>query len=288
MENLLALLDTVLDVTVMTLALLILLGLITVAVLYVIDVTQNTQAIRKNYPVIGRLRYVFEHLGVFFRQYFFAMDREELPFNRAQRTWVARAAKRIDSTVAFGSTKPLNRPGDIFFLNGAFPPTKEEIQAHTPAPIIFGERSVANPYIAPSLFNISAMSYGALSGPAISALSQGAYQSGIWLNTGEGGLSPFHRQAPCDLVFQIGTAKYGVRDEQGGLDVAKLTELAAIPEIKMFEIKLSQGAKPGKGASYPARRLPKSLPVLEAFRPAKIQSAPIDTPKSHQLSRSLI
>ena len=288
MENLLALLDTVLDVTVMTLALLILLGLITVAVLYVIDVTQNTQAIRKNYPVIGRLRYVFEHLGVFFRQYFFAMDREELPFNRAQRTWVARAAKRIDSTVAFGSTKPLNRPGDIFFLNGAFPPTKEEIQAHTPAPIIFGERSVANPYIAPSLFNISAMSYGALSGPAISALSQGAYQSGIWLNTGEGGLSPFHRQAPCDLVFQIGTAKYGVRDEQGGLDVAKLTELAAIPEIKMFEIKLSQGAKPGKGASYPARRLPKSLPVLEAFRPAKIQSAPIDTPKSHQWSRSLI
>jgi hypothetical protein len=254
MENLLALLDTVLDVTVMTLALLILLGLVTVAVLYVVDVSQNTQAIRKNYPVIGRLRYVFEHLGVFFRQYFFAMDREELPFNRAQRTWVARAAKRIDSTVAFGSTKPLNRPGDIFFLNGAFPPTAEEIRAHTPAPVIFGEASVAEPYIAPSLFNISAMSYGALSGPAISALSQGAYQSGIWLNTGEGGLSPFHQQAPCDLVFQIGTAKYGVRDEQGRLDAAKLSELAAIPEIKMFEIKLSQGAKPGKGGILPWRK----------------------------------
>ncbi|MBT5489519.1 MAG: FMN-binding glutamate synthase family protein, partial [Halieaceae bacterium] len=255
MENLLALLDTVLDVTVMTLALLILLGLLTVAVLYVVDVTQNTQAIRKNYPVIGRLRYVFEHLGVFFRQYFFAMDREELPFNRAQRTWVARAAKRIDSTVAFGSTKPLNRPGDIFFLNGAFPPTAEEIQAHTPTPVIFGEASVAKPYIAPSLFNISAMSYGALSGPAISALSQGAYQSGIWLNTGEGGLSPFHRQAPCDLIFQIGTAKYGVRDEQGRLDASKLTELAAIPEIKMFEIKLSQGAKPGKGGILPGEKV---------------------------------
>ena len=255
MENLLALLDTVLDVTVMTLALLILLGLLTVAVLYVVDVTQNTQAIRKNYPVIGRLRYVFEHLGVFFRQYFFAMDREELPFNRAQRTWVARAAKRIDSTVAFGSTKPLNRPGDIFFLNGAFPPTAEEIQAYTPTPVIFGEASVAKPYTAPSLFNISAMSYGALSGPAISALSQGAYQSGIWLNTGEGGLSPFHRQAPCDLVFQIGTAKYGVRDEQGRLDATKLTELAAIPEIKMFEIKLSQGAKPGKGGILPGEKV---------------------------------
>ena len=108
MSAFLELLDGVLDATMMLLALAILLALIAVVVLYVIDVTQNSQAIRKNYPVIGRLRYVFEHLGVFFRQYFFAMDREELPFNRAQRAWVARAAKKLDSTIAFGSTKPLN------------------------------------------------------------------------------------------------------------------------------------------------------------------------------------
>ena len=156
------LLDGVFDAAMMLLALAILMALIAVVVLYVIDVTQNTQAIRKNYPVIGRLRYLFEHLGVFFRQYFFAMDREELPFNRAQRAWVARAAKKLDSTIAFGSTKPLNRPGDIFFLNSAFPPTKDEIKAHTSTPMVFGEGYAREPYGAPSVFNISAMSYGAI------------------------------------------------------------------------------------------------------------------------------
>ena len=249
------LLDGVLDAAMMLLALAILVALIAVVVLYVIDVTQNSQAIRKNYPVIGRLRYVFEHLGVFFRQYFFAMDREELPFNRAQRAWVARAAKKLDSTIAFGSTKPLNRPGDIFFLNSAFPPTKEEIEAHVPTPLTFGEGYVSEPYTAPSIFNISAMSYGALSGPAIEALSAGAAQSGVWLNTGEGGLSPYHQTAACDLVFQIGTAKYGVRDDDGNLDIEKIASLAAIPEVRMFEIKLSQGAKPGKGGILPAEKV---------------------------------
>ena len=255
MEAFLDVLDSVLDVTMMLIALLIVLGLLSIAVLYFLDVTQRKQAIRRNYPVIGRLRYVFEHLGVFFRQYFFAMDREELPFNRAQRAWVARAAKKVDSTLAFGSTKSLNRPGDIFFLNSAYPPTAEEIAAHQPNPLVFGEGFVPLPYTAPSLFNISAMSYGALSGPAIAALSAGAHSSGIWLNTGEGGLSPFHRTAPCELVFQIGTAKYGVRDENGHLDRQKVAELAAIPELKMFEIKLSQGAKPGKGGILPGEKV---------------------------------
>ena len=255
MVTFLDLLDGVLDAAMMLLALAILMALIAVVVLYVIDVTQNSQAIRKNYPVIGRLRYLFEHLGVFFRQYFFAMDREELPFNRTQRAWVARAAKKLDSTIAFGSTKPLNRPGDIFFLNSAFPPTKDEIKAHVSMPTIFGEGYVREPYAAPSLFNISAMSYGALSGPAIEALSMGAATSGVWLNTGEGGLSPFHQTAACDLVFQIGTAKYGVRDDDGNLDIEKITGLAAIPQVRMFEIKLSQGAKPGKGGILPAEKV---------------------------------
>ena len=255
METFLGMLDIVLDITTMLFALLILVGLASIVVLYVLDVTQSKQTIRKNYPVIGRLRYVFEHLGVFFRQYFFAMDREELPFNRAQRSWVARAAKNVDGTLAFGSTKPLNRPGDIFFLNDGFPPTAEEIAAHTPEPVIFGDGHARHPYAAPSFFNISAMSFGALSGPAVSALSAGAHQSGIWLNTGEGGLSPFHQTAPCDLVFQIGTAKYGVRDQDGNLDPVKVTGLAANPAVKMFEIKLSQGAKPGKGGILPGEKV---------------------------------
>ena len=99
------------------------------------------------------------------------------------------------------------------------------------------------------------MSYGALSGPAISALSAGAHESGIWLNTGEGGLAPFHQTAPCDLVFQIGTAKYGVRDDEGALDTQRVKELARKPTVKMFEIKLSQGAKPGKGGILPGNKV---------------------------------
>jgi len=255
MNSITTILSGVLELADMALAFAILGGLVTVFVLYVVDVSQTSQAIRRNYPVIGRLRYFFEHLGVFFRQYFFAMDREELPFNRAQRAWVARAAKKLDSTLAFGSTKPLNRPGDIFFLNGAFPPTDEEIAQHTPKQITFGEGVVDHPYTAQSLFNISAMSFGALSGPAISALSRGAQQASIWLNTGEGGLSPFHQEGDCDLVFQIGTAKYGVRNSAGGLDTEKIRELAKLPNLKMFEIKLSQGAKPGKGGILPGGKV---------------------------------
>jgi glutamate synthase domain-containing protein 2 len=232
-----------------------LLGLLILAVIYmyIVDVTQTSQTIRRNYPVIGRFRYIFEHLGEFFRQYFFAQDREELPFNRAQRAWVYRAAKDLDSTVAFGSTHPLNQPGDFIFLNGLFPPLEEEIGPRSV--IHFGEGYARNPYCTDSFFNISAMSFGALSAPAISALSRGAHQAGIWLNTGEGAISPFHLEGGCDIVFQLGTAKYGVRDDQGNLCDDKLREMASHKQVRMFEIKLSQGAKPGKGGILPAAKV---------------------------------
>ena len=165
--------------------------------IYISDISQTRQTIRRNYPIIGRFRYFFEHLGEFFRQYFFALDREELPFNRAQRTWVYRAAKNIDATVAFGSTNPLNVPGDFLFLNSLFPPLPEEIIENYP--VTFGETFSLQPYSTDSFFNISGMSYGALSGPAIQALSLGAAKSGIWLNTGEGGTSPYHEKGTCDL-----------------------------------------------------------------------------------------
>lgn len=224
-------------------------GILLVLYMYLADITQTQQAIRRNYPVIGRFRYLFEHLGEFFRQYFFAQDREELPFNRAQRSWVYRAAKDVDSTVAFGSTHPLNEPGDVIFLNCLFP-TLEEDAVPTTA-ITFGEGFAEQPYNTQSLFNISAMSFGALSVPAVTALSHGARKAGIWLNTGEGGLSPYHLEGGCDIIFQIGTAKYGVRDEAGLLSDNKLAEVAANPQVKMFEIKMSQGAKPGKGGILP-------------------------------------
>ncbi|MGB5856375.1 MAG: FMN-binding glutamate synthase family protein [Oceanisphaera sp.] len=270
-------------VVVGTLLLLTILGLsITGFRMYRADKRQTVHSIRRNYPIIGRFRYVFEHLGEFLRQYFFAMDREEMPFNRAQRSWVYRAAKNVDNTVAFGSTRDLAKPGTYYFLNCPFP-TLEEDAAQT-QPIRIGTHCRI-PYDAPSFFNISAMSFGALSKPAIQALSMGAAKAGCWMNTGEGGLSKYHLEGGGDLVFQIGTAKYGVCDEQGKLDDAKLKALADLEQVKMFEIKLSQGAKPGKGGILPAekvtaeiaetRGIPEGLASISPNRHPEISS--IDT-----------
>jgi len=231
-------------------------------VLFVIDRFQTHDAIRRNYPVIGRFRHLFSELGEFFRQYFFAMDREELPFNRAQREWVGRASSGVSNTVAFGSTRNANVPGTPIFVNAPFPPLDD--QSARTAPLQIGPTARV-PYLAPSIFNISGMSFGAISKPAVQALSRGAKEAGIWLNTGEGGLSPFHLEGGCDIVFQIGTAKYGVRNAQGGLSDDKLKEIAAHKAVRMFEIKLSQGAKPGKGGILPAAKVTKEIAAIRGI-----------------------
>jgi glutamate synthase domain-containing protein 2 len=220
--------------------------------LFIIDKGQTKDSIRHNYPVIGRFRTIFTELGEFFRQYFFAMDREEMPFNRAERDWVYKSSRGVDNTVAFGSTKNLGVTGTVIFNNSPFPLLDEDTVE--PPAIEFGPYC-ANPYHSKSIINISGMSFGALSGPAVRALSKGAEMSGCWMNTGEGGLSSHHRHGNADIVFQIGTAKYGVRDKEGNLDHAKLKELGSFPFIKMFEIKLSQGAKPGKGGILPGEKV---------------------------------
>lgn len=230
--------------------------------LYVIDINQSQSSIRRNYPVIGRFRYFFEHLGEFFRQYFFALDREELPFNRAIRSWVYRAAKNVGTTIAFGSTRNMSTPGEPHFLNSAFPILDEE--RCPPSPIEFGPYC-KEPYAAKSFFNISGMSYGALSKVAVTALSRGAAQAGCWLNTGEGGLSPHHLAADADIIFQIGTAKYGVRDADGKLDDGRLKDIALKPQVKMFELKLSQGAKPGKGGILPAEKVTEEIAAIRGI-----------------------
>jgi hypothetical protein len=134
-------------------------GVLCVIVVFVIDVTQTKHAIRRNYPVVGRFRYFFEHLGEFFRQYFFAQDREEMPFNRAERSWVYRAAKGVDTTVAFGSTRDLRPAGTPIFVNCAYPTLEED--AEPTAPVIVGPYC-ERPYETDRFFNISAMSYGAI------------------------------------------------------------------------------------------------------------------------------
>ena len=237
-------------------------GLLALVVLYIIDVSQTKQAIRRNYPVIGRFRYWFEELGKFFRQYFFAMDREELPFNRAERSWVYRAAKDLSNTTAFGSTRDLRPSGTVLFANCPYPTLGED--AASVADVTIGPYC-ERPYTTRSLFNISGMSYGAISTPAVRALSNGARMAGCWMNTGEGGLSPYHLEGGADIVFQIGTAKYGVRDAEGRLSDAKLRELAGHDQVKMFEIKLSQGAKPGKGGILPGGKVTEEIASIRGI-----------------------
>ena len=233
-----------------------------VVVTFFFDIFQTKHAIRRNYPVIGHFRYLFEHVGTFFRQYFFSADREELPFNRAERSWVYRAAKNISNTVAFGSTRDLKPVGSIFFVNCPFPTLADAAAA--PEPVIIGE-NCEQPYTANSIINISGMSYGAISKPAVLALSKGAKLANCWMNTGEGGLSPYHLRGGADIVFQIGTAKYGVRDEAGNLSDEKLQRMAGHAQVKMFEIKMSQGAKPGKGGILPAKKVTEEISAIRGI-----------------------
>lgn len=232
------------------------LGLLAVVVMFFVDILQTRDAVRRNYPVIGRFRGLFGRLGEFFRQYFFALDREEMPFNRAQREWVYRAAAGVDETVPFGSTLNLGVAGTPIFVNCAFPMLESEMEP--PQPIRVGPYA-RRPYDAPSFFNVSGMSYGALSRPAIQALSRGSKLAGNWLNTGEGGLAEWHLEGGCDLVFQVGTAKYGVRDAQGKLSDDRLRAIAGYDQLRMIELKLSQGAKPGKGGILPGAKVTEEI-----------------------------
>ena len=232
------------------------LGILTVIVMYIVDITQTEHAVRRNFPVIGRFRYLFEDMGEFFRQYFFAQDREEMPFNRAQRSWVYRAAKGVDATVAFGSTLSLTPAGTPIFVNCPYPTMEKD--ATKTSPMLIGPYA-AQPFEAKSIFNVSAMSYGAISKPAVLALSHGSRLAGNWMNTGEGGLSPWHLEGGADIVFQIGTAKYGVRGEDGGIDDDKLRAVAAHETVRMIELKLSQGAKPGKGGILPGAKVTEEI-----------------------------
>ncbi len=247
------------------------LALAAIIAMYFIDINQTKDTIRANYPVIGRFRSFFSTLGEFFRQYFFAMDREEMPFNRAERDWVYQSARGEDNTQAFGSTRSLSPVGTPIFVNAPFPPLGEHSEHGKP--VLIGPYA-RHPYEANSIINISAMSFGALSRPAITALSNGARLAGCWLNTGEGGLSQYHLAGDCDIVFQLGTAKYGARDKQGNLDPDKLKVIADKPQVKMIELKLAQGAKPGKGGILPAGKVTREIAEIRGIPEGKASISP--------------
>ncbi|MDQ7988028.1 MAG: FMN-binding glutamate synthase family protein [Candidatus Dactylopiibacterium sp.] len=242
------------------------------AYLYIRDITQKQHAILRNYPIVGHLRYFFENLGEYFRQYFFLNDREEMPFNRATRAWVYRLAKSEGGAIGFGSTYRLQEAGALIFVNAPFPVLEEE-RRPTP-PLLVGEGYCDTPFNARSVFNISGMSFGAISRPAVEALSRGAALAGCWLDTGEGGLSPWHLEGGADLIMQIGTAKYGVRDAEGHLSPQRLREIAAHENVRAFEIKLSQGAKPGKGGVLPGAKVTPEIAAIRGIAPGQDSLSP--------------
>jgi glutamate synthase domain-containing protein 2 len=250
-------------------AFLVIAGLV---ILFIKDITQKKHTVLRNYPVIGHLRYWMEELGEYFRQYFFMNDREEMPFNRATRGWVYRLAKDEGGVIGFGSTNNQNEPGSIVFVNAPYP-VLEEDRLPTP-PVAIGEGYCRTPFAAKSVVNISGMSFGAISEPAVRALSRGAARAGCWMDTGEGGLSPFHLEGGCDVIMQVGTANYGIRDAQGRFSPERARELAALPQVKAFEIKLSQGAKPGKGGVLPAAKVTEQIARIRGIPPNQDSISP--------------
>jgi glutamate synthase domain-containing protein 2 len=242
---------------------LVLLVLAGLAWVYWHDTHQTQHTILRNFPVVGHVRYFAETWGEYMRQYQYLPDWAERPFNRLERSWVYRSAKGVSNLVSFGSE---NVPSFVF-RNAAFPVLDEEKRGF-PGKLIgvaTGPGACREPFVAMNFFNISGMSYGALSHAAVSALSRGAKLSGVWMGTGEGGLSKFHLEGGGDIVMQIGTAKYGVRDAAGNLSDDRLRTIAAYPQVKMFEVKLAQGAKPGKGGILPGNKVTKEIAEIRGI-----------------------
>jgi glutamate synthase domain-containing protein 2 len=240
--------------------------------LYLHDRRQHQHTILRNYPVLGHIRYFAETWGEYMRQYHYLPDWSERPFNRLERSWVYRSAKGVSNLVSFGSE---NVPPFVF-RNAAFPVLDDEMRPYRGKQIgiASGPGACREPYLAASFFNVSGMSYGALSHAAVSALSRGSKIAGIWMATGEGGLAPYHLEGGCDLVMQMGTAKYGVRDADGKLCETRLSEIAAYPQVKMFEVKLAQGAKPGKGGILPGIKVTRQIAAIRGIPEGKDSISP--------------
>jgi len=217
------------------------------------DVLQTRHSVRRVYPLIGRLRYLVEQFGPELRQYIVTNDLEERPYSRARRSWVYQTSKGMNSAVGFGTQQDPGQPGSFHFLPSPFPALDEEAPVAPPRVVIGPDRP--RPYQPRSYVNLAPMSFGALSAPAIRALSAGAAQAGCWINTGEGGLSPYHLEGGGDVVYQFGAAKYGVRTPEGELDEGRLAEIGALEQVRAVECKIGQGAKPGKGGILPGGKV---------------------------------
>lgn len=226
------------------------------AIVAVRDLTQRRHAVTRNFPVVGHVRYLLEELGQPLRQYFFAGDLDERPYNRVTRSWVYASAKGQNNMIGFGSQVDHNEPGRMHIVPSMYPTLKapDATDADLPRPRVIGARR-AQPYQPRRFANIAGMSYGALSPNAVRALSRGARLSGCYMSTGEGSLSPYHVEGGADILYQIGPAKFGCRTADGRFDDARAAAILALPQVKMVEIKLAQGAKAGKGGMLPKEKI---------------------------------
>jgi glutamate synthase domain-containing protein 2 len=225
---------------------------------------QKQHALLANFGILAQGRYILESIGPELRQYLFANDTEEKPFNRIERAEVYRKALDVDSSSSFGTQLDYT---NVKLLHSMFPVDKSKI---IPFRLVFGEeRGIQNTFTITKPIIISGMSFGALGEKAVRSLARGAKQAGIPMNTGEGGHPKYHIMEDGDLIFQMGTAKFGVRHTDGRLDEERLKQLSAQPQIKMIEIKLSQGAKPGKGGLLPKEKITEEIAQLRGVEQGK-------------------
>lgn len=236
--------------------------------LAILNIRQKKHAILRNFPLIGHLRYFFESIRPEIRQYFFESDLDGKPFNRRQRSIVYQRAKNEKQTVAFGMQSDPNAPGFEWAAHTIYPIKLTEKDLR----VWIGNDQCLQPYHA-SIYNIGAMSYGALSKTAITALNEGARLGGFAHNTGEGGISEYHLKGG-DLIWQIGTGYFGCRDAKGRFNSLAYRKNALLPQVKMIELKLSQGAKPGHGGILPASKNTQEIAAIRQVESGTIIYSP--------------
>ncbi|WP_353779960.1 glutamate synthase-related protein [Winogradskyella sp. 3972H.M.0a.05] len=250
--------------------------LIALAILALRDVIQRKHTITHNFPIIGHIRYLFESIGPEIRQYFVANNREELPFNRIERGWIYASAKKENNYEGFGTDRDIYAHQHIFINNAMMPyqigkahPNTKDMSFLPCAKVIGDYNKRRRPYRPASVINISAMSFGSLSAKAVESLNKGVHMADAYHNTGEGGLSPYHSYGG-DVVFHFGTGYFGVRADDGGFSMEKMKALVKEnPFIRAIEVKLSQGAKPGKGGVLPGKKITPEIAKIRGVEVGK-------------------
>ncbi len=255
--------------------------IIALALIAIRDIVQKKHTISHNFPVIGHIRYMLESIGPELRQYLVANNREELPFNRIERSWVYASSKSQNNYEGFGTDSDIYAHQHIFINNAMFPfkleashPNAEDKAFLPCAKVIGAYHKRKRPYRPASIINVSAMSFGSLSAKAIESLNKGVILANAYHNTGEGGLSPYHSNGG-DVVFHFGTGYFGVRSEDGNFSMEKMKQLVEKnPFIRAIEIKLSQGAKPGKGGVLPGSKITKEIAEIRGVEIGKTVLSP--------------